>query len=102
MITGVIWISVFFHAYFWEWGLVRGGVVVRLPLRSLLRQLCHMPLADAVLVALPLLMINNNTIKVILMKSSNIKMCLNKHCCVLPRVWNSIHMLPFDPCYCSH
>lgn len=22
--------------------------------------------------------------------------------CSAPRVWNSIHMFPFDPCYCSH
>lgn len=28
-------------------------------------------------------------------------MGLNKHRCVLPRLWNSIHMFPFDPCYCS-
>lgn len=75
--------------------------MVRLGLRSLLYELCRTSLARAGLAAFPL-MINKNAIKIILMKSSDIRMGLNKHRCVLPRVWNSIHMFPFDPCYCSH
>lgn len=75
--------------------------VLCLGLRSCLHELCRTSLACAGLAAFSL-MINKNAIKLIPIKSSDIKMGSNKHRCVLPLVWNSIHMFPFDPCYCSH
>lgn len=80
--------------------LVSRGDVACSGFRSLLL-CCTFFLSTAVLPAFSL-MINKNAIKLNLVKSSDIKMSLNKHCCVLTRVWNSVHMFPFDPCYCSH
>lgn len=71
-------------------------------LRSFFIRVCRTSFLASTVLAAFSLMINKNAIKLILMKSSDIKMSLNKHRCVLPRVWNSVHMFPFDPCYCSH
>lgn len=75
-------------------------LVGSLDLRTLFCNFCRTTLAWSFCCTFSLMM-NKNAIKVILMKrhQNSLKQAL---LCSAPWIWNSIHMFPFDPCYCSH